>query len=240
MGIRNRRTTQSGGMHRCSNAAGTSATGCQGRRRVGPEWKRRHSPPGSRLVNMVRPPNRCAPSEAGPGGRKGKQGSEPARFRGAFPMITPCFSAACTALRRPFPVRSMLLTFRWAYGSQRTDEAVRAARYVPVGKLDRADEIIVSSTICRKSGAGGAMPAPYRVAARFPRVGRPEFDPSARFEAPAAVSAGRKREEEFEVAHLLEVNVRHVAEDLPHRVDDGERRAAVKIKARRGTRRHGI
>ena len=30
MGIRNRRTTQSGGMHRRSNAAGTFATGCQG------------------------------------------------------------------------------------------------------------------------------------------------------------------------------------------------------------------
>ena len=35
MGICNRRTTQSGGMHRRSNAAGTFATGCLARRRVG-------------------------------------------------------------------------------------------------------------------------------------------------------------------------------------------------------------
>ena len=63
----------------------------RGRHRVDPEWKRRHSPPGSRLVNTVRPPNRCAPSEAGQDGRKAKSGPEPARFRGACAYDNPLF-----------------------------------------------------------------------------------------------------------------------------------------------------
>ena len=42
-------------------------------------------------MNTVRPPNRCAPSEEGQGGRKAKTGPEPAWFRGACAYDNPFF-----------------------------------------------------------------------------------------------------------------------------------------------------